>query len=162
MSTNSTILRKIVLLPLFSVALYAGSSKLSPDLAKVPPAAKVDVIIQWSTHPNSTQHNQVIELGGVLKHCFATMNAAVYMVPVNALEALAQNPDIIYISLDRTGIANVTWGGYLEMLANATWGARIVWPESALEFLNAVRANNTNVGSNAAYSALSASIQREH
>jgi len=162
MRTNSTIFRKIVLLPLFSVALFAGSSKISPDLANVPPAAKVDVIIQWSTHPNQTQHNQVIELGGVLKHCFLTINAAVYTIPVNALDALAQNPEIEYISLDRRGIANVTWGGYLDLFANATWGAHTFWPDSTLQSFNAVRANNTIVGSNNVYSALSASIRRQN
>ena len=162
MKTNSTIFRTSVLLPLLSITLFAGHSKISPDLAKVPPAAKADVIIQWSTHPNQAQHNQVIELGGVLRHCFSTINAAAYTVPVNALDALAQNPAIIYISLDRTGIANATWGSYLELFASVTWGARTSSTDSTLQSFNAVRENSTNDGLNNAYSALSASIRREN
>ena len=162
MTTNSTIFKTSVLLPLLSVALFAAHSKISPDLAKVPPAAQVDVIIQWSTHPNQAQHNQVIELGGVLRHCFSTINAAAYTIPVNALDALAQNPAVIYISLDRTGIANATWGSYLEMFASVIWGARTSPTDSILQSFIAVREKSTSYGLNNAYSALSASIRREN
>jgi len=119
MRTNSTILCEIALPPLVSVELSAGPSRMSPELANVPPVAKVDVTIQRSTHSNQTQHNQVTET------------------------------------------ANATWGSYVE-LSNPVCGAHIPWPSSTLQSFNAVRASTTILGSNKAYSALSASTRREH
>ena len=141
MKTNSisTALRNIVLLQIISIALSAGPSKIAPDLAKMQPASKVDVIIQWSTPPGQTQHNQVIELGGILKHSFSKINAAAYTIPPNALDALSQNPEIIYISLDRSERANATWGSYLVLFANVVRGADNTWTISARQPFNALR-----------------------
>ena len=144
MRTNSTskALRNIVLLPLFSLALFAGPSKISPDLAKTEPATKVDVIIQWSTTPGPAQHNQVIALGGILRHNFSSINAAAYTIPSNALDALAHNPEIVYISLDHRYTANATWGSYLDLFASVIWGAQTPGTVSLV-----VRPNNAHSAS---------------
>src|SRR5258708_16047118 len=61
----------------------------------------VDVIIQFSQTPTDAHHQKVQNKGGVLKTKLDFIKGAYYSVPVESLDALVDDPDVIYISPDR-------------------------------------------------------------
>src|SRR5229473_8016111 len=84
--------------------------------------ATVDVIIQFNQTPTDAHHQKVQNKGGTLKTKLDFIKAAHYSVPVEALDALADDPDVAYISPDRpvrgaldTTVATVN-GGYAQTL----------------------------------------------
>src|SRR6266566_2385788 len=84
--------------------------------------ATVDVIIQFNQTPTAAHHQKVQSKGGVLKTKLDFIKAAHYSVPVESLDALADDPDVAYISPDRpvrgaldTTVATVN-GGYAQTL----------------------------------------------
>src|SRR5881409_1765439 len=93
------------------VMLAAGTSladgkkhKLSKDLDAVKGGhngATVDVIIQFNQTPTNAHHQKVQNKGGALKTKLDVIKGAHYSVPVEALDALADDPDVVYISPDR-------------------------------------------------------------
>src|SRR2546427_8997698 len=106
---------------------FAGGNKhkLSKDLEALksgPSGTAVDVIIQFNQAPTEAHHQKVQDKGGVLKTKLDFINGAHYSVPVEALDALADDPDVVYISPDRpvrgaldTTVATVN-GGYAQTL----------------------------------------------
>jgi len=102
--------RRLALLILVTL-LAAGSSsadgkkhKLSNDFDAVKggkTGATVDVIIQFNQTPTSAHHQKVQAKGGTLKTKLDFIKGAHYSVPVEALDALADDPDVAYISPDR-------------------------------------------------------------
>src|SRR6266700_4721402 len=99
--------------------------KLSNDLDALKgghDGATVDVIIQFNQTPTAAHHQKVQSKGGVLKTKLDFIKAAHYSVPVESLDALADDPDVAYISPDRpvrgaldTTVATVN-GGYAHTL----------------------------------------------
>ena len=100
------------------------SSKISPDLAAQPANANVQVIIQYYNPPSSAEVGSgggtgssgggllggllggVVGgllglLGGVVTLLLGTINAVVAIVPYQNLNAIAADPNVKYISLDR-------------------------------------------------------------
>src|SRR6266446_5544763 len=63
--------------------------------------ATVDVIIQFNQTPTDAHHQKVKSKGGKLKTKLDLIKAAHYSVPVDALDALADDPDVVYISPNR-------------------------------------------------------------
>src|SRR3989449_424741 len=97
---------KCLLLTFGLLALTAGmafgrSGKISKDLENADPGATVDVIIQFSERPSKQDHQRVFDKGGRLKKELPVVKGAVYSIPVSALEALANNSNVAYISSDR-------------------------------------------------------------
>jgi len=102
--------RRLALLTLISL-LAAGLSladgkknKLSKDLDALKGGkhgATVDVIIQFNQTPTAAHHQEVRNRGGVLKTKLDFIKGAHYTVPVEALDALAGDPDVVHISPDR-------------------------------------------------------------
>jgi len=91
----------IVSLILLCAAATADGQRLAGDMAGLKPGTKVDVIIQF-VNPGMEQANgHVAGMGGQKKADLELIGGALYSVPVNALEALANNPNIRYISPDR-------------------------------------------------------------
>src|SRR5216684_6407718 len=122
--------RRLALLTLITLlaaglALADGNHKLSTDLDALKGGhngATVDVIIQFNQTPTAAHHQKVQSKGGVLKTKLDFIKAAHYSVPVEALDALADDPDVAYISPDRpvrgaldTTVATVN-GGYAQTL----------------------------------------------
>lgn len=114
---------------LLLVLLAAGLSfadgkrhKLSKDLEGFEDShgATVDVIIQFKKVPTAAQHAKVQGKGGVLKKNLDIIKGAHYTVPVEALERLADDPDVAYISPDRAV------QGALDYTTTAV-GAPIAW-----------------------------------
>ncbi len=91
--------------------LTAGTSladskkpKISDDLKAARSSkhgATVDVIIQFNQTPTDAHHQKVQSKGGTLKTKLDLIKAAHYSVPVDALDALADDPDVVYISPNR-------------------------------------------------------------
>src|SRR5258708_10655580 len=109
--------------------LAAGTSfadskhKLSNDLDAFKGShsgATVDVIIQFNQTPTAAHHQKVQNKGGVLKTNLDFIKAAHYSVPVESLDALADDPDVVYISPDRDV------SGSLDYVTSAV-GAPIAW-----------------------------------
>ena len=102
--------RRLALLALITL-LAAGLSfadgkkhKLSKDLDTLKgghDGATVDVIIQFNQTPTDVQHQKVGNKGGVLKAKLDVIKGAHYSVPTGALDDLANDPDVAYISLNR-------------------------------------------------------------
>jgi serine protease AprX len=78
--------------------------KLSKDLGALRGGhngATVDVIIQFNQTPTAAHHRKVQNRGGVLKTKLDVIKGAHYTVPTEALEGLANDPDVVFISPNR-------------------------------------------------------------
>ncbi len=97
----------------------AGSNpKIAEDLHGLNSGSKrkVDVIIQFNRVPTAADHENVRANGGVFKKDLHVVKGALYTVPVNALQGLANNPNIVYISPDRTVGKSLD---HVDMVTNA-------------------------------------------
>jgi len=102
--------RRLALLALITL-LAAGLSladgnkhKVSSDLDALKGGkhgATVDVIIQFNQTPTAAHHQKVQNKGGVLKTKLDFIKGAHYSVPLDALDDLADDPDVAYISPNR-------------------------------------------------------------
>src|SRR5216683_1651003 len=109
LKTTTTWGRRIALLALITLlaaglCLADGKHKLSKDLDALKgghSGASVDVIIQFNQTPTDAHHQKVQNKGGVLKTKLDFIKGAHYSVPVESLDALADDPDVTYISPDR-------------------------------------------------------------
>src|SRR5213594_1775086 len=123
-----TRLARLALFVLLAPSLSYADSKqhnLSKDLEALkngPSGATVDVIIQFNQTPTDAHHQKVRNKGGVLKTKLDFIKGAHYSLPVEALDALADDPDVAYISPDRpvrgaldNAVATVN-GGYAQTL----------------------------------------------
>src|SRR5258708_36544030 len=97
--------------------------KLSNDLNALKGSdngAMVDVIFQFNQTPTAAHHQKVQRKGGILKTKLDFIKGAHYSVPVESLDALADDPDVAYISPDRqlNGLLDKTAA---VVNANAAW-----------------------------------------
>jgi serine protease AprX len=95
--------------------LLANSGKLSTDL---PTTGTVKVIVQFKVVPNYGHLKKLLDLGGKAAKQFKSVNGFVVTLPVEAFNALAADPDVLYISRDRP------LGSKMDV-ANPTTGANI-------------------------------------
>src|SRR5712692_10861237 len=95
----------LIILLAAGLSLADGNKhKLSNDLDALKGGhhgATVDVIIQFNQTPTPAHHQKVQNKGGVLKTRLDFIKAAHYSVPVEALDDLADDPDVAYISPNR-------------------------------------------------------------
>ncbi|MBM3735513.1 MAG: hypothetical protein FJW39_06970 [Acidobacteria bacterium] len=82
-----------------SGALLAGP-KVSNDLSDSP-GQLVDVIVQYKSDPGAQAEARANARGAQLKHRLSSIKGHALRIPANAISALAQDPDIVYISRDR-------------------------------------------------------------
>src|SRR3989475_6057250 len=138
---------RLALLALFvllapSLSLADGKKhKVSQDLEALksgPSGATVDVIIQYNQTPTDAHHQRVQDKGGVLKTKLDFIKGAHYSVPVESLDALADDPDVAYISPDRpvrgaldTTVATVN-GGYAQTLGLNGAGGGVAVADSGI------------------------------
>ncbi len=76
--------------------------KVAKDLEKHPKGSKVDVIVQYRAELKLVQETKGKLLGGVLKSKMKSINAIAYNIRVDELLKLAEDPDVKYISPDRS------------------------------------------------------------
>src|SRR6202522_4462349 len=93
----------------FVAAVLAAASlcfgqrpKLSPDLTGRAPEALVNVIVQYAQPLQQRHIDAVLRKGGRHIQTLHVVNGAVYSVPAKSLADLANDPDVKYISPDRT------------------------------------------------------------
>src|SRR5712691_7629864 len=94
----------LITLVVAGLCLADGKHKLSKDLDALKGSnsgASVDVIIQFNQTPTEAHHQKVQNKGGVLKTKLDFIKGAHYSVPVESLDALADDPDVAYISPNR-------------------------------------------------------------
>src|SRR3989475_12311474 len=132
----------LIMLVVAGLCLADGNkSKLSKDLEAVkggPSGGTVDVIIQFNQTPTDAHHQKVQNKGGVLKTKLDFIKGAHYSVPVESLDALADDPDVAYISPDRsvrgaldTTVATVN-GGYAQTLGLTGAGGGVAVADSGI------------------------------
>jgi serine protease AprX len=82
-------------------ALTAGHPKISDDLEKVSPTARVDVIVRFKTQPTEVQNGKVSRRGGLLKSTHKLIKSGTYSLDASQLTSLADDTDVEYIAPDR-------------------------------------------------------------
>ena len=80
---------------------FARHPKISADLDGLPPDKTVDVIIQYKHVPSEAHHQRVRGRGGLHKRSLDVIRGSLYSVPAGAMEELAADPDVAFISPDR-------------------------------------------------------------
>src|SRR5271169_4409557 len=86
----------------FSVSLAFGQGRrMSRDLQVTNSSIPVDVIVQFQHVPTQLQRQRVFSRGGTLRREMKFIKAGAFRMPANAVSALAQDPEVAYISPDR-------------------------------------------------------------
>ncbi len=114
-----------------TTALFGASSKLSPDLQGIDPNSNVRVIVQYSqatpvsSQPSGGLLGGVLNLvGGIVHSVLGIVNAIVYTVPASSLQTLVNNPNVTYISADRTVASQLDYTAE-AVNASAAWKAKL-------------------------------------
>ncbi len=81
---------------------FARHPKVARDLEGKPASATVDVIVQFKSLPGAATRQRVSARGGILKTDLSGLKAGAYSIPAGVLETLANDPDIAYISPNRS------------------------------------------------------------
>ena len=91
----------VTVLLLGSTLVFARNPKIAKDLEATDPSANVDVIVQFRHKPNAVHHALVSQRGGRRRANLDLINASAYSLPAAAIEDLANDPEVAYISPDR-------------------------------------------------------------
>ena len=83
--------------------------KISQDLAGGKPGETRDVIVQFQ--PGKASHASIQAVGGQVKADLSVVNGVLASLPTRALEALAKNPNVTYISPDYQVSGSTTFLG---------------------------------------------------
>src|SRR5579864_1402698 len=121
-SKLTRLIQLTVILALAGVA-FAGS-KIAPDL-QANSSSTVDVIVQFVNPPTKQQLKQLGSYGR-MKHIFTGIKAAHLSLPMSVVQALANDPTILYISPDRN------MAGSLD-LADSTTNATVAWQQYGVD-----------------------------
>ncbi len=95
---------------LFPILCPGASPKLAPDLPTYGPGT-LDVIVQFVGQQSETPRNRITGLGGRFRGELGAIRGASYNLPIAALNALRDDPDILYISPDREVTATLDYSG---------------------------------------------------
>ncbi len=80
---------------------FARSPKLAGDLEGMTTADRVDVIVQFTQAPTERHHQKILDLGGTVRGELPLIKGGAYTLPASALEDLANDDEVAYISPDR-------------------------------------------------------------
>ena len=80
---------------------FAGPQRISKDLKKQTSGEWVDVIVQYRVPPSQAHFARAVARGARLQQNLAAINAGAFTVNRSSLAALANDPDVAYVSLDR-------------------------------------------------------------
>jgi serine protease AprX len=102
---------------------FAAPRRVSKDLKQQSSAEWVNVIVQYRVPPTQMNFARVLAKGGALQHNLPAINGGAFTVKGSALKALAKDPDVAYISPDRTVRATATVTDYYDqaVLAPYAW-----------------------------------------
>lgn len=93
-----------------AAAHYTG--RFARDIDRRNPNALVDVIVQFKVTPSSLHYRKMSDRGAVLKTRLHSINAAAFRIPVSALAKLEKDPDVLYVTPDRTVHLNNNYETY--------------------------------------------------
>ncbi len=93
---------------LASNLLFAQPVKIAKDLRNLQSRQWVNVIVQYSVPPTHKHFSEVVVKGGSVQENLPLINAAAFTVKAGFLAALANDPNVAYISPDRKGTATAT------------------------------------------------------
>ncbi|HYL77215.1 MAG TPA: S8 family peptidase, partial [Bryobacteraceae bacterium] len=91
---------RAVLVMVGSGLAFAGS-KVSADLARSTSSDPVEVIVQFKTHPAGDTMRRVSSFGKVRRR-YKSIPAVHMVVPASMIETIASNPQVAYVSPNRT------------------------------------------------------------
>jgi serine protease AprX len=102
---------------------FAAPRRVSKDLKKQSSGQWMNVIVQYRVPPTPTNFAKVFARGGVLQRSFPAINASVFTVKGSSLAALTKDPDVAYVTPDRTVRATATVTDYYDqaVLASYAW-----------------------------------------
>ncbi|MDH3786052.1 MAG: S8 family peptidase, partial [Acidobacteriota bacterium] len=87
---------------LLAGTLHAAPRKVSRDVDRGIADGNVDVIVQFKEHPRAEQLEEMRGKGAELKAELRSVRGALFSMPAAALEGLSHNPNVRYISPDRS------------------------------------------------------------
>src|SRR5277367_2677857 len=79
---------------------YTG--RFARDIDRRNPNAMIDVIVQFKVTPTAKHYQRMSDRGATLRTKLHSIKAASFRIPVSALAKLEQDPDVLYVSPDRT------------------------------------------------------------
>ena len=97
---------------------FAGSPKMSKELEGKDSSDQVDVIVQFNQAPTAKHHQKVTSKGGNLKQELGLVKSGAYSLPAGALDDLANDPDVAYISPDRPVMGSGYSDGFVAVNAD--------------------------------------------
>lgn len=99
--TEKYVMKNLVaLLFVVSVCASAASNKIAQDI-DTQGSGSVDVIVQFNQPPGTLTDGKVKKHAGTLKKHIDLVNGSLYTIPAGSIAALANDPDVKYISPDR-------------------------------------------------------------
>lgn len=120
-------MRKLAVFFIFG-ALVCGAaprkSKVSGDLQNADPSSTMNVIVQWKNAPGQEQDDKIVNRGGKVDRKFSRMKVGKYKIPGYALDDLAQDPDVAFISPDRPVKAKLDYSAG-AINASAAWNQNL-------------------------------------
>lgn len=87
---------------LMSSSLWGKDRKLAPDLQPDDSSDLVNVIVQFKQTPGEAHKDKIRSKGGTVDSDLSLVKAVSGKVPQNRLSELADDPDVAYISPDRS------------------------------------------------------------
>jgi len=83
---------------------FGASPKIARDLDGVSAQATVPVIVQFASSPDNAQKQKLKNHGGRLRRELGMIRSAAYTLPAAALNALANDPQVVYIGKYRRSL----------------------------------------------------------
>ena len=112
---------KVMFVLVLTASLVWGDDhKLSPELKGRRSKNPVDVIVQFRTVPTLQHTNRVSRHGGWVKQHLGSVKGLLVSVPASRLAELSNDPDVVYVSPDRT-ISKQMNNAAVGVLANYAW-----------------------------------------
>jgi serine protease AprX len=107
--------------------VFAAPRRISKDLKKQSSREWVNVIVQYRVMPTQTNFARVMSRGGSLQHNLTTINAVAFTVKGSSLKALTKDPDVVYVSPDRSVWATATATDFYDqaVLAPYAWSRNL-------------------------------------
>src|SRR5579863_7363674 len=110
---------RFVLTAMTSLAAFGGA-RISSDMPRSTASGSVDIIVQFKTQPDSTALNHVRAVGQIRRQ-YRAIPAVHMTVPVSMIGHIASNPQVLYVSPDRTTTSSLD-------ITTQTVNANQFWP----------------------------------
>jgi serine protease AprX len=106
---------------------FAGPRIISKDLKNQSAGQWVKVIVQYRVPPSQAHLDRAVAKGAVLQLNLPVINGSAFAVKSSSLAALAKDPDVAYISLDRAVWATATVTDFYDqaVLAPYAWSKNL-------------------------------------